>query len=405
MIAKVPLVASIVLVFLFFSIGSEKIWRMIKVDDESTSSTISRIRIENRTSTKLHIAADNSGEQPVTIVVQLAGELGNQIQKLGTGFCMQHLIETKLGLKTEIKLRAQVGARKWRHAMEWTKSAFPNTRPYAFNELNTPEFDRLHKFQNEWIQGLIEKNLLNMTGITHPTQLNELSCNDKKECFDDMLNMLNQTWHMERPNVPSSDGNGTINPIFSIPHVYSGAQMSDYCLDLIYPELRDFFTFDEETNCKLIPDPDETVLHIRNFLAEMPRRGEPLGFQELDEVQTVAYLFADHKPGDKVAIISRLDNNVDKFVQALEFRGLIVRYIKGQSGNEDFCFLLKAQKEMIGTRKSTYALWAGIIGDAKRVRLYMLETPRTKSQGKHYHSYNFTNLKLSERISYENYKQ
>ena len=51
-------------------------------------------RIRNRTSTKLHIAArdiDHKQQQPVSVVVQLSGELGNQLQKLGNGFCIQHL--------------------------------------------------------------------------------------------------------------------------------------------------------------------------------------------------------------------------------------------------------------------------------------------------------------------------
>ena len=37
---------------------------------------------------------------------------------LYVSFCIQHHIENELGFKTQIKLRAQVWAGKWKHAMQ-----------------------------------------------------------------------------------------------------------------------------------------------------------------------------------------------------------------------------------------------------------------------------------------------
>ena len=135
----------------------------------------------------------------------------------------------------------------------------------------------------------------------------------------------------------------------------------------------------------------------------MPKRGMGLGFEELDSIRTATELFAEHEPGENVAIISRMNTNIQKYIDVLEMKGLKVRYITGQTGNEDFCFLAKASKEIIGTTRSTYAYWAGIIGDAKKVRLYSIDTPQTRRAGKHYYSYNYTNPELNERFSYENY--
>lgn len=272
---------------------------------------------------------------PVTIVVQLSGELGNQLQKMANGFCIQHLIETKLGLKTEIKLRHQE-ARKWTHAMEWTKEAFPSFRPLDFTAANTPDFKIVQNVQKSWLDQLRKENKLDMRGIhrKYSGVLHQQRNCDSKECFDALLNMLNQTWYMEKP--PTIDG---LDTSFSIPHVYADTYMRDYCLDIIFstPKFKEFFVVDEKQICKATPDPDETVFHFRNFLSEMPR-GLDKGFEELDANKTAKELFANHKPGEKVAIVSRGGKNVNKYIEALEtIRGLKVRYIKGQTGNEDFC--------------------------------------------------------------------
>ena len=321
---------------------------------------------------------------------------------LYVSFCIQHHIESELGLKTQIKLRAQVWAGKWKHAMQWTK-AFPVLIPYDFKEYNTPKFDNSHAFQKKWIDTLIDNGKLNITNITNPRMLTDGNTILDRSTMDDLLNLLNQTWHLDWPTVPDSGDNNNNNSTIHTPHVYSEQMTSDYCLDTIYHNLREFFQLDEKTNCKLIPEVNETVLHLRNFIAEMPRRGKGLGFEELDPIRAASELFANHQSGDKVAIISRMDNNIDKYKEALEMKGLKVRYIQGQTGNEDFCFLIKAKKEIIGQTRSTFGYWASILGNMKHARLYSVDTPNTRRRDVHYYSYNFTNLQLKNRIIYENY--
>jgi hypothetical protein len=62
-------------------------------------------------------------------------------------------------------------------------------------------------------------------------------------------------------------------------------------------------------------------------------------------------------------------------MESLEHRGVQVRFITGQSGVQDFCFLMNVKKEMVGSGISTYFFWASILGNASKVRSYFLNTP------------------------------
>jgi hypothetical protein len=115
--------------------------------------------------------SDDTNNQVVTIVAQLGGELGNQLQKIANGLCVQHHVEKHLGLRTKLMLRAQERP-KWKHAMESTKEAFPNTRPFDFRAGNTEEFDTAHRIQVNWVEQLLSSNQLDLTNVQNPTMLN-----------------------------------------------------------------------------------------------------------------------------------------------------------------------------------------------------------------------------------------
>jgi hypothetical protein len=115
--------------------------------------------------------------------------------------------------------------------------------------------------------------------------------------------------------------------------------------------------------------------HHRNFQAELPIRFESLGFEEMGPKQAANDLLGHLQPGDKVAILSRFNSTfVEPYMDAIKQRGLQVRFIEGQTGVQDFCFLMSAQKEIIGSSLSTFVFWAGILGNARKVRLYTLNT-------------------------------
>jgi len=131
------------------------------------------------------------------------------------------------------------------------------------------------------------------------------------------------------------------------------------------------------------------------------------GFMELDPNQTAVELFGHLNAGDKVAIVTRFADDeseyVTSYVRALESRGLKVRLIRGQTGVEDFCFLMSATKEIIGVAVSTYLVWAGLLSDTvQRVLAYSLESTERADTGRDvFIHYNWTHPELQRRIQFQ----
>lgn len=135
----------------------------------------------------------------------------------------------------------------------------------------------------------------------------------------------------------------------------------------------------------------------------MPKRGVSLGFEELSPRKISEELLGNLKGGDQVAVTSRYINYaVDNIVVALRARDMHVRVVTNQSAEEDFCFLKMAKKELVGMAKSTYVRWAGILGDANLVRMYIVDSPVTRAKG---HTlqvpFNLTNNLHLSRIRFE----
>jgi hypothetical protein len=146
------------------------------------------------------------------------------------------------------------------------------------------------------------------------------------------------------------------------------------------------------------------IQHYRNFGTEMPKLGVKLGFEELSPRKISDELLFNLKAGDKVAITSRFVNKaVEDIVDILRARGIIVRTVDGQSPEEDFCFLMKAEKEIVGTATSSYVKWAGILGNATLVRRYSVDSPATRRISQNF-TMPYTNPVLVSRIRFEQYK-
>ncbi len=155
-----------------------------------------------------------------------------------------------------------------------------------------------------------------------------------------------------------------------------------------------------------------TIQHYRNYAVEMPRRFKELGFQELGPNETANELFRNLQAGDKLAMTSRFISHpsVQPYVDAFTARGIQVRLIQGQSGVEDFCFLLSAKKELVGIAESSFTSWAGYLGDAERVRLYSIDSPARRGnfsrfQHRVYSHFNWTNPKLTAKVFFELYQK
>jgi len=128
------------------------------------------------------------------------------------------------------------------------------------------------------------------------------------------------------------------------------------------------------------------------------------GIAELSPNQTAVDLFGHLKPGNKVAILTRFSaEQAAPYVEALEERGLKVRVISGQDGEQDFCFLMSATKEMIGIVYSTYLFWAGILSQTcKRVLAYSIDTTSRANTGRIvFMAYNWTHPDLKRKMEHK----
>lgn len=136
---------------------------------------------------------------------------------------------------------------------------------------------------------------------------------------------------------------------------------------------------------------------------EMPRVGKRKGYEELSPNKIAWELFGHLNPSDKIAVATRFGgDNVAPYVSALEERGLQVRVIQNQTGTEDFCFLMSARKELVGSLLSTYVDWAAYLGDTKRVNLYRVLSPNTRARS--FPLFNWTHPKLKDRVYAKVYK-
>jgi hypothetical protein len=140
----------------------------------------------------------------------------------------------------------------------------------------------------------------------------------------------------------------------------------------------------------------------------MPRYSLTHGFEEMGPHQTARDLLGNLNSGDKLAILSRFNASAydEQLIRDLEDRGVQVRFISGQSGVQDFCFLMSAKKELVGMARSSYFLIASLLGNASQVRSYWLDTNATRheNQGNLRKDYVWRNLELRERYVFEFYE-
>jgi hypothetical protein len=351
--------------------------------------------------------------QPATIVVQLSGEMGNQLSRIAHGHALFLWLKRDFGIDATIVLRHQEKP-KWLTARDNVQKCFPATRSYDFSAANTLEFENRSRQQSAWLGSSLE-------GINNPESVANVSRALQ------LFAQFNRTEVQQRSSSNSS---------ISLPFLYSDLLvMGDLFMDRFYNDYRELFRFDPAC-CQHRPESDESVFvsvvrqttslilwcfahyfvrcvlcllrwqHFRNYLREMPRKGRLKGYEELSPNQTAHQLFGHLGRGDKVAITTRFDTSAaGPYVEALERRGIQVRVVTNQTDTQDFCFLMQAQKEMVGLTRSTFFLWAGFLGNCSRVRAYSVDSPdRRQAVPNVFDHYNWTNPELQSRVFFELHK-
>jgi hypothetical protein len=212
------------------------------------------------------------------------------------------------------------------------------------------------------------------------------------------LSAFANLWRMEQERNARENGDNDKRsppPFLSTPFLFSDSMDNLKFVTRFLPVFRQIFRTDPSCCGQLRPNPNESVFHFRNFAREFHVGSSPSdtlpSFEEVTPQQTANVLFANLQPGDKVAIASRFENDpiVNEHVKALQKRGFHVRVVTGSNksdnqqqngGMQDFCFLLRAKKEFIGNFRSTFAVWAALLGDAKFAKLYTIKSPGLKKR-------------------------
>jgi hypothetical protein len=336
-----------------------------------------------------------------TIVVQLSGMMGNILGKIAHGYGLKWRLEQDYGLgihqNSTVNLWLHQTRDKWQlRARKSLLKCFPFSRQFHFDHGGVDGKGRgknggitngIHdEFRSKLAlqESLFGKNAYH--GVKDSEEKVSLALekfiNDARGTGMNVASrtLLNSTSTSTRTIVIQS---AKTNETISLPFLHSNFMIhiefdkgSRSFLQRFYAQYKKLFqfNFDDPLCCNpnTIPDPDESVFHFRNFKKEL-NNPKQKRFPELGPNQIAQEVLGHLNAGDKVAMISRIhDEYVEEHVQALRRRGLVVRVVQGNSGEQDFCFLMQATKEILGSDKSTFFFWAGVLGNAKKVRLHSI---------------------------------
>ena len=329
------------------------------------------------TTTTTATLANPRYNRTLTLLIPLGGELCNHLMLLADAYIMKRYVERHItGLSIQLLGQHQAN-RKWVHGYRDLTACFPNFRDFEFSAgIHDTEhgFAAIQRQQKIWL-GTNASLLWNIKSLAQ---------------IDYLKSLLNQQ-EQQQPAHGDRAPNQTVvqlgnNSRYSLPYLTSRTFMDHRSMlqdSALYHELRDWFQINTTLPqcCGWRAESDEVVFHFRNFITEIRRASirDAHNFVELSPNETAQYLFGSNhrrygnhtlKTKRKMALISRFPDTATPFVETLRADGWTVRQIEGQSGMEDFCFALSAQRELVGLQVSTYTQWAGFLGNATGVRLY-----------------------------------
>lgn len=328
---------------------------------------------QNHPNLRLHIDnsnnATNSHLHP-TIIVQLRGELGNHISTIAHGYGIQLYALQNFNLETNLVLRHQVqpdgitSNPKWLPTSEMLQQCFHTFRDWDFSRGGT--FEQQQQV-GKGLSNLEQKrmDLINgrhMNGMVYrDTDRQPIQERDIEIGIQEFINVLRK-----RDTVDTS--------------LHSYSMDNNVLIDKYFQYFKTKFRIKESCCGDIRPFEDESVFHFRNFKTEMPN-AKYTTLQEVSPDQAADTLFGHLQKGDKLAITTRFHNElVQEYERTLTARGIQVRIIQGNTGIQDFCFLLNAKKELIGNFQSTYVFWAAILGKSQKAVLYTLNTPSLQNR-------------------------
>jgi hypothetical protein len=199
---------------------------------------------------------------PISIVVQLSGEMGNNLHKIAMGRAIQHLAKDRYDIETVLVLQRQERGSKWVSARRDIQDCFPNLRSLDFELGNGPEFVQRSQQQQEWL-GPEGTQLLQIQDHSNTT-----ATRIKVDRALEFLHGLLEAKHEKKwpQSVMEVEEDSNANNI-SLPFLYSQAFVDFHFIDRYYSDFLQLFTLDEASCCSSIirPDADESVFVSISF--------------------------------------------------------------------------------------------------------------------------------------------
>lgn len=323
--------------------------------------------LEGEYAIKIAVSSYPTFKKKITLILQLRGEFGNNLQLLVRAYIFKWWFEDKYP-DIEIDILGQHRQdRKWNQSRQMFQQCLVNLYDFEFEGgIWDEQFHQIHNAQKE----LLGKEQVKLHLWYHD---DSIGCSNDEECRLQGVLFLVQTLAAMPDTLSTAPL--TNRGRYSLPFFTMNAEASSLTFksllslsDTEITKVRELLTYNYSSSdcCLSSPDPDETVFHLRNFVTEqinlMDKRGGA-DFHEITPDQIVAFL--NLKAGDKLAILGR---NIDspyaqKFVHAFDGTGVQVRTIQDQSPLQDFCFMLQTKKELIAPIKSTFSTSAGMIAN------------------------------------------
>ncbi|KAL7555460.1 hypothetical protein ACA910_020187 [Epithemia clementina (nom. ined.)] len=390
-------------------------------------------------------------QQPLIILVQLSGEFGNHLSKIAYGRALQLWLQEEYGVtKSKLVLRHQ--GKRYEYKWLKTQAQLQRCFPWTTTSLNFAEGNDDPVYEH-----FVQQYTLNRTSPFY-RRFDEINMlvGDSPSSGSSRISVVAQTlraavnaYHKQEPQ--QQYAHGYHNVTSKIPFILYSTQFvhgNHFFLERYYNEFRKMFEMSLEccpvvndNDTTMVPSRDETVVHLRNYLIEMPRKkGKTTIYEEANPYTMANRLLSHLQPDhDKVVLLGptapgRFRNNatavwheLQAHAHALQRRSIATRIINHTDSDiinnnsssstssdalvdmRDFCFLLRAQRELVGLETSTFVYWAAILGQAQSVRLYTIvpradpnvtDTTGTVVQTADSEQRKSTHFRLSDRIQF-----
>ena len=137
-----------------------------------------------------------------TIVIQLSGELANNLHHIAHGIGLQQLAKDKYGIDANLVLRHFVGPNnrapkpKWKAARDDIRQCFPTLAQWDITRGNSKDFDQRKRLQEQWLgQGTVDHltGLVNSANPSSMTAVTDSAVTSMWACVYTRLGMASRT--------------------------------------------------------------------------------------------------------------------------------------------------------------------------------------------------------------------